>query len=270
MGRVLSALFVLAATTATAGAEDAQSILAEGAALQEAGEWFKAKKTYERLEKIRGHEGQALYLEALSASFAGSYEEALGLVLLSTAYPGKHDTPARLLYADIVARQGEVDRARELYEQLRPKVDSDTKAIIDNRVAALDKAGKPKAKTRAPAAPRVSTAASAPTAPVTAGVTLYKQAREAFAKGDHARALELAQKSATTPGAHTFDAKLLYGDVLFKQGDYRRAKDIYLALGRLATKPGPQVTAILRKVEAANRALQLPEDDDVPLAWQLE
>ena len=62
------------------------------------------------------------------------------------------------------------------------------------------------------------------------GYAVYKQALMYFQLNDTANAQAFADKAAKMPGNQKNDAKMLYADVLFKQGDYQRAKDFYIAL----------------------------------------
>ena len=270
MGKLLEALFVVAATTASAYADDGKDLLAEGAGLQADGEFAKAQAVYERLATLDGYEGQALYLQAFNASLTGDYDKATELVLRATAFPGKHETPARLLYADLLARQGDTERAKMFYTALAKSADAATKKVISNRLAALEKQPAPTTKkvsksttttaTATTAAP--STAKSAVIAKQFPGYALYKEAREAYDNNDLSKALQLAQRSVGISGSHQFDAKLLYADCLFKMGDHKRSKDFLLALGnRINSKQ--QQTLILKRVKNINRQLNLPDDDGV-------
>jgi hypothetical protein len=50
-------------------------------------------------------------------------------------------------------------------------------------------------------------------------------------------------------------------DALFKQGEYGRAKGIYIGLRK--TLLGEMQATATRKIVAANRALKLPENDGI-------
>lgn len=94
-----------------------------------------------------------------------------------------------------------------------------------------------------------------------AGRGLYLQARATLAGGDARGALSLAARSIQIAGAHRNEAKLIYGAALYRQGEYRRAKLVYLAVLRAST--GPTRRTAMQQVIACNRALRLPEQDGV-------
>jgi serine/threonine protein kinase len=94
-----------------------------------------------------------------------------------------------------------------------------------------------------------------------AGLGLYQQAWVAMHMNDTDAAIQLAIRSAAQPGTHKTDAKFLYGDALYKQGEYKRAKDIYIGLRK--TLSGELKVTATRKIAAANRALKLPEEDGI-------
>ena len=94
-----------------------------------------------------------------------------------------------------------------------------------------------------------------------AGQALYQQAWVSYNQNDTDGAIQLAIRSASQPGTHKTDAKFLYGDALYKQGEYRRAKDIYIGLRKTLT--GDMKATATRKIAAANRALKLPENDGI-------
>jgi tetratricopeptide (TPR) repeat protein len=94
-----------------------------------------------------------------------------------------------------------------------------------------------------------------------AGVALYQQAWVAIQTNELDVAIQLASRSAGQPGSHKTDAKFLYGDALYKQGEFRRAKDIYIGLRKGLA--GEMKATATRKIAAANRALKLPEDDGI-------
>lgn len=89
---------------------------------------------------------------------------------------------------------------------------------------------------------------------------LYHQARMAqrLLEDD---ALELARHAVLEgPGPYHFEAKVLYGEILFSQGLYERAKRVFLVL-RKAAATRPLAKTLEAKVIAANRALGLFERD---------
>jgi serine/threonine protein kinase len=95
------------------------------------------------------------------------------------------------------------------------------------------------------------------------GWAVYKQAWAAFQMNDTANALNLAQRASTMPGNQKPDAKLLYADALFKQGDYKRAKDFYINLRKLTKGEPKQAAQLAKKIAACNQKLKLPDNDGV-------
>jgi serine/threonine protein kinase len=96
--------------------------------------------------------------------------------------------------------------------------------------------------------------------PNQAGFAVYRQAWAAFQAND-ADAVSLAQKAASLPGAQKMDAKFLYADALYRQGDFQRAKDMYIGLRKLVS--GNQKAVAAKKIAACNKALKLPDGDGV-------
>jgi serine/threonine protein kinase len=95
------------------------------------------------------------------------------------------------------------------------------------------------------------------------GWAVYKQAWAAFQMNDTANALNLAQRASTMPGNQKPDAKLLYADALFKQGDFKRAKDFYINLRKLTTGEPKKAAQLAKKITACNQKLKLPDNDGV-------
>jgi outer membrane biosynthesis protein TonB len=92
------------------------------------------------------------------------------------------------------------------------------------------------------------------------GYAVYKQALMYFQLNDTANAQAFSEKASKMPGNQKNDAKMLYADVLFKQGDYQRAKDFYIAL----RKQMPDKKAELaKKIARCNEKLKKPEHDGI-------
>ncbi len=94
------------------------------------------------------------------------------------------------------------------------------------------------------------------------GRALYLQAWSAFLANDTASAEKLAQAAITAPGDQKTDAKFLYGDALFRRGEFKRAKNVFVALYDMSQ--GDAKAQALKKIAACNRELNLPEGDGVP------
>jgi serine/threonine protein kinase len=93
------------------------------------------------------------------------------------------------------------------------------------------------------------------------GWAVYKQAWAAFQLNDTNNALNLAQRASNMPGNQKPDAKLLYADALFKQGDYKRAKDFYIGLRKQFVGEAKKQAMLAKKVKDCNQKLKLPEND---------
>ena len=93
------------------------------------------------------------------------------------------------------------------------------------------------------------------------GYAVYKQAWAYFQLNDTANAQQLAQKASTMAGNQKTDAKLLYADALFKQGDFKRAKDFYIGLRKQV--PTSQKAQLAKKIASCNQKLKLPDRDGI-------
>ncbi|MBA3463249.1 MAG: protein kinase, partial [Deltaproteobacteria bacterium] len=90
---------------------------------------------------------------------------------------------------------------------------------------------------------------------------VYRQAWAAFSGQDTEDAVRLAARAASMspPGAQKTKAKFLYGDALYRQGAYDRAKDVYISLWKQSA--GDDKATAQKKVAACNRALKKSETD---------
>jgi serine/threonine protein kinase len=95
------------------------------------------------------------------------------------------------------------------------------------------------------------------------GWAVYKQAWAAYQANDTNNALNLAQRASTMPGNQKPDAKLLYADALFKQGDFKRAKDFYIGLRKQFEKEPKKQAMIAKKITACNQKLKLADNDGI-------
>jgi hypothetical protein len=94
-----------------------------------------------------------------------------------------------------------------------------------------------------------------------AAVALYHEAYAAFQLGDTAGAVDLARRAANLPGPLQSKAKLLYADGLFKQGDFKRARDLYLALRHSLS--GDDKAQATHKIAWCNQHLGFPDQDGI-------
>jgi hypothetical protein len=93
------------------------------------------------------------------------------------------------------------------------------------------------------------------------GEALYHQAWNAFQSNATSDAAQLAADAARQTGPFKMRAMLLYGDALFRQGEYARAKNIYLGVRKNQT--GDDRGTTIKKIIACNKQLKLPEADGV-------
>ncbi len=88
----------------------------------------------------------------------------------------------------------------------------------------------------------------------------YLQAWVAFAAND-SNAIPLAERAVKLASGSKTDAMFLYGDILFRQGLYLRARGVYVSLyGRLS---GGDKANARRKIAACNKSLGKPEADGI-------
>ena len=87
----------------------------------------------------------------------------------------------------------------------------------------------------------------------------YRQAWAAFSANDTSAAVALANRAGNQTGPFRNEARFLYGDALFRLGEYKRARDVFVGLYK-ALQDDAKATA-QRKVAACNRQLKLPEMD---------
>jgi serine/threonine protein kinase len=93
------------------------------------------------------------------------------------------------------------------------------------------------------------------------GLAEYRMAYDSFQTGDTTAAQNFAQKAAARPGKEKLDAMFLYGDALFKGGEYKRAKDVYVGLRGKTT--GDKKASATKKIALCNAKLGLVERDGV-------
>jgi tetratricopeptide (TPR) repeat protein len=83
------------------------------------------------------------------------------------------------------------------------------------------------------------------------GEALYGEAFAAFQINDIATATELARRASEQPGPFEERARVLYGDTIYRSGQFERAKDIYFAIHKTAT--GDRRAMLERKLLACDR-----------------
>jgi len=88
---------------------------------------------------------------------------------------------------------------------------------------------------------------------------IYKQAFAAFSGQDTDAAVQLAMRAASLPGGWKTKSKFLYGDALYRQRAYDRAKDIFIGLWKQTS--GDDKATAQKKVAACNQKLGKPDAD---------
>jgi thioredoxin-like negative regulator of GroEL len=207
-------------------------------------------------------DGLTVYRQAMAAFQANDMDEALVLAMRAAQLPGPQRDDARFLYADALFRTGQYTRAKDIYVALSKTLLGDRRAIAVKKIAAANKRlALPDDDSTVTPPPSPAPIVLPSAKPNATGDELYRQAVAAFQTNDMAAARALATKAVMVGGLHKTDAKVLYGDTLFRDGEYARAKEIYIGLRRSTT--GDVRAIMTRKITAANTAMQLPETDGI-------
>jgi serine/threonine protein kinase len=93
------------------------------------------------------------------------------------------------------------------------------------------------------------------------GEALYHQAWAAFQSNATGDAVDLASQAAAQAGPFKTPAMFLYGDALYRQGEYSRAKNVFTGLRKGLS--GDERATATKKIAVCNKALKLPESDGV-------
>jgi len=94
-----------------------------------------------------------------------------------------------------------------------------------------------------------------------AGQALYMQAWAAFQSQDNHAAEQLAKQAIEANVSNKTEAMFLFADAVFRQGDYARAKKLYISLRGKVN--GELKATATKKIAACNKALKLPEADGI-------
>ncbi len=118
-------------------ADDSKASLMKQIADAEAvGDWTAQRAAYQKLGKIKGMLGQALYGEAMAAFQQGDSPAAEAISKKASAVPGPYKLKSLVLYADTIFRQGDVKRAKDNYISLRAlSSDKEFKATVTKKIA---------------------------------------------------------------------------------------------------------------------------------------
>jgi serine/threonine protein kinase len=119
---------------------DKATLLKEIKEAEAASDWTLARATYQKLGKIKGMQGEALYGEAMAAFQQGDSPAAEAISKKASAVPGPYKLKSLLLYADTIFRQGDPKRARDNYISLRALTgDREFKATVTKKIALCNK-----------------------------------------------------------------------------------------------------------------------------------
>jgi len=119
---------------------DAKELLAAGKAFEKKNDWAKARAVYEKLERVKGYSGRALYLQAWTSFQSQSMPRAIELLQRSIGIDGPHVMQAKGLYADALYKTKEYKRAWDIYTRLRRETNNkELKAELAKKIAAANK-----------------------------------------------------------------------------------------------------------------------------------
>ncbi len=119
---------------------DPKLLMKQGKLLERSGDWDQARETYEKLEHLKGFGGQALYLQAWSAFQAQDTGAAIELARKAALQQsGGQKLQSMLLYGDALYRNGEYDRAKNIYVGLRKDTNASMKATLAKKIVLCNK-----------------------------------------------------------------------------------------------------------------------------------
>jgi serine/threonine protein kinase len=119
---------------------DKATLLKEIKEAEASSDWTLARATYQKLAKVKGMLGEALYGEAMAAFQQGDSPSAEAISKKASAVPGPYKLRSLLLYADTIFRQGDVKRAKDNYVSLRALTsDREFKATVTKKIALCNK-----------------------------------------------------------------------------------------------------------------------------------
>ena len=109
-----------------------------------AGDWEAALIAYQKLEKAKGYQypGYAVYKQAFASFQANNTVLAESLAERSSRMKGNHVYDARRLYGDALFKRNELERAKDVYVNLRKTVMDEPKKAADlaKKITACNKA----------------------------------------------------------------------------------------------------------------------------------
>ena len=119
--------------------KDPKALIKQGKALEKSGDWEQARGVYQKLEKFKAYQGQAVYMQAWAAFVANDTDDAVQLSMRAANLPGAQKTDAKFLYGDALYRQGEYTRSKDIFVGLYKMLSGDAKATAQRKIAACNK-----------------------------------------------------------------------------------------------------------------------------------
>ena len=116
-------------------------LVKQATALEKPGHWTEARAAWQKLQKTKGYNdvGETLYHQAWAAFQSNATNDAVRLAAASAAQTGPYKTRAMLLYGDALFRQGEVERAKNIYLGVRKSMTPDDRASAVKKIAQCNK-----------------------------------------------------------------------------------------------------------------------------------
>jgi len=115
-------------------------LVKQAASLEKAGRWAEARSAYQKLERAKGYNlGEALFHQAWNAFQSNATTDAVQLAADAARQTGPFKTKAMLLYGDALFRQGEFDRAKNIYLGVRKGLTGEERANTVKKIARCNK-----------------------------------------------------------------------------------------------------------------------------------
>jgi hypothetical protein len=116
-------------------------LIKQATALEKPGHWSEARAAWQKIQKTKGYNdvGETLYHQAWAAFQSNATNDAVRLAAASAAQTGPYKTRAMLLYGDALFRQGEVERAKNIYLGVRKSMTPDDRASAVKKIAQCNK-----------------------------------------------------------------------------------------------------------------------------------
>jgi len=116
------------------------ALVKQAGSLEKAGHWAEARSAYQKLERAKGYNlGEALFHQAWNAFQSNATSDAVQLAADAARQNGPYKTKAMLLYGDALFRQGEFDRAKNIYLGVRKGLTGEERANTVKKIARCNK-----------------------------------------------------------------------------------------------------------------------------------